>query len=851
MHPQPSFLTISDHNIVIAHVKLLGRFARNRPVREAKRPPVIDRRGLTTDPLLRQEVATVIGDYLRAFPPSGSSVDDVETASTTAILQTAERVAPPRAPRLPARGWRGDTQAEAEISMATAARRATWKRQRADTQDRQLMRAVRRDNTRVHRVCNDAFKRFLERHVQGMEEDERQRDQKGFFQRCKSLKIEDTRKVSSQYVRDEKGIMLRDPGLILGRWARFFETLLNSKSDKLRLDIIEELAQWPITHDLGVEPTESELIGALRSMSNAKAVGPDKLPVEFLKLGINLDPTVLREFHRVIKLVWHQREVPQRWRDAVVGVLHKKKDGQSVVTTVAFSSWHTRVRSFSRSSLRDSASTARRYLLPEEQCGFLPNRSTTDMMFAVRRLQELGRKARVPLFLCFIDLQKACDSVYRTLLWPVLARFGTPPQIIEVIRQFHDGMRACGRSDDGRCSERFEVAQGLREGCVLSPLLFNVFFAAILFDALEKFSKDAVILADLIHLQEQPSKVGPETALECVRRAIWGMLYADDACMVSRSPRGLGRMVAVFVEAFGTFGLTISQSKTETMCMPIPRALATKIVFNATGQQYRQTTSFTHLGGTVNETSNLSDEIDRGIRAGWMGFKRYKREPYDRPKASLFPLKARMVKAEVVEALLYGCATWTPLKGHYAKLRTTHHRMLLRILGSWCKLPNKRILSYKDALQRTECKGIETTVCTRKLLWAGVVLRMGDHGLPKRVMSGELENARKRGPVGKEKEWTGSVADDLRLFGITGDWSTAALDPGVWHSAVHEGGCRFMAAWVKEEENASDQRQKKREAEEADKVEVAPGVTVASLRRFRAALIGPTQGLTKRSRLCR
>ena len=59
-----------------------------------------------------------------------------------------------------------------------------------------------------------------------------------------------------------------------------------------------------------------------------------------------------------------------------------------------------------------------------------------------------------------------------------------------------------------------------------------------------------------------------------------------------------------------------------------------------------------------------------------------------------------------------------------------------------------------------------------------------------------------------------------------------------------------MAAWVKEEENASNQRQKKREAEEADKVEVAPGVTVASLRRFRSALIGPTQGLPKRRRLC-
>ena len=59
-----------------------------------------------------------------------------------------------------------------------------------------------------------------------------------------------------------------------------------------------------------------------------------------------------------------------------------------------------------------------------------------------------------------------------------------------------------------------------------------------------------------------------------------------------------------------------------------------------------------------------------------------------------------------------------------------------------------------------------------------------------------------------------------------------------------------MAAWVKEEENASNQRQKKREAEEADKVEVGPGVTVTSLRPFRAALIGPTQGLPKRRRLC-
>ena len=53
----------------------------------------------------------------------------------------------------------------------------------------------------------------------------------------------------------------------------------------------------------------------------------------------------------------------------------------------------------------------------------------------------------------------------------------------------------------------------------------------------------------------------------------------------------------------------------------------------------------------MTETPNLSDEIDRRIRAGWMSFKRYTQELYDRPKASLLPLKARMVRSEVVEAL--------------------------------------------------------------------------------------------------------------------------------------------------------------------------------------------------------
>ena len=140
-------------------------------------------------------------------------------------------------------------------------------------------------------------------------------------------------------------------------------------------------------------------------------------------------------------------------------------------------------------------------LLSEEQCGFRPDRSTTGMMFVVRRQQEVGREAGVSLHMCFIDLQKAYDTVDRILLWQALTRIGVPPQIIAVIRQFHDGMRACVRPDDGVCSDWFEVEQGLRQGHVLSPLLFNIFFAAVLNVVLQRFSEEPAILAELVHLK--------------------------------------------------------------------------------------------------------------------------------------------------------------------------------------------------------------------------------------------------------------------------------------------------------------------------------------------------------------
>ena len=138
-------------------------------------------------------------------------------------------------------------------------------------------------------------------------------------------------------------------------------------------------------------------------------------------------------------------------------------------------------------------------VLPEEQCGFRPQRLTADIMLVVRRLQELARKD-THLYLCFIDLTKAYDSVDRTLLWAIFARFGVPPSILAIIRQFHDGMQACVRLDDGKCSNKFAVGQALRRGCVLAPHLFNMFFTAVLPVADKRFFADVATMDNMVQL---------------------------------------------------------------------------------------------------------------------------------------------------------------------------------------------------------------------------------------------------------------------------------------------------------------------------------------------------------------
>ena len=288
----------------------------------------------------------------------------------------------------------------------------------------------------------------------------------------KSVQLEETKKVESQCVRDEEGRLLRYKGHIRERWVRFFRSLLNAKSDMLDPDTTKRLPQQSVTSAPGIEPTEEEIAAAIVAMANVKAVGPGGFPLELLKLGLQQDQAILLELHRLTTLIWREGKVPQQWKDVVIAIFHKK-DNQTECGNYRGISL---VPHGGKVLLKDVARRLGPYcetkgLLPDEQYGFRPDRSTIDIMFSLRRLQEIRRKAGASFFMCFIDLQKAYESVDCTLLWQVVTRIGVPPQMIAVIQQFHDGMRAWVRPGDVICSDWFEVEQGLQQGCVISPVL--------------------------------------------------------------------------------------------------------------------------------------------------------------------------------------------------------------------------------------------------------------------------------------------------------------------------------------------------------------------------------------------
>ena len=103
---------------------------------------------------------------------------------------------------------------------------------------------------------------------------------------------------------------------------------------------------------------------------------------------------------------------------------------------------------------------------PESQCGFRSKRSTTDMIFSVRQLQEKCNEQNMPLYIAFIDLIKALDLISREGIFAILLKIGCPSNLFNIVKSFRTNTRATIQYDS------FEIKSGVKQGCVFAPTLF-------------------------------------------------------------------------------------------------------------------------------------------------------------------------------------------------------------------------------------------------------------------------------------------------------------------------------------------------------------------------------------------
>ena len=179
------------------------------------------------------------------------------------------------------------------------------------------------------------------------------------------------------------------------------------------------------------------------------------------------------------------------------------------------------------------------------------------MIFVARQIQEKAREQQRDLCMAFIDLSKAFDTVDRHLLWRVLEKFGCPKKFINMIRAFHSDMLATVFIG-GEESEAFGVEVGVKQGCAMAPVLFNIFLAAahILFNQRITSEVGTVITYRLDGSLFNLQRLKATTKVSKAR--IQELQYADDCALLAHSPAALQHSVDTLRSVYGDLGLVIN-----------------------------------------------------------------------------------------------------------------------------------------------------------------------------------------------------------------------------------------------------------------------------------------------------
>ena len=224
--------------------------------------------------------------------------------------------------------------------------------------------------------------------------------------------------------------------------------------------------------ELDQEITLEEVRKAVSQLKRGKAVGVDGVMNEVFKYG---GDRVTVYLWKLFCRIFDNEVFPKQWAQGMIFPLFKGGGEEAKVDTSKYRGitllsiigkiytdiLNTRISDFIEKSK----------VLIEEQAGFRKARSTVDQLFI---LTEVIRNRKKPTFVAFLDVAKAYDRVWRDGLWFQLLESGIKGKMWRVLKNIYKTVESCILLGDKR-TDFFQVEVGLRQGCLLSPLLFDIF----------------------------------------------------------------------------------------------------------------------------------------------------------------------------------------------------------------------------------------------------------------------------------------------------------------------------------------------------------------------------------------
>ena len=295
--------------------------------------------------------------------------------------------------------------------------------------------------------------------------------------------------------------------------------------------------EWP---ELNSGISADEVYKVVRSLKTNKACAQDRLLNEYFIESIDiLCPYMVDIFNAILDSGYF----PELWTKGVIVPLHKKNDLSNVsnyrgITLVScFSKIFTGIINNRVTKWIESNE-----MLSDAQCGFRSGRSTVDAIFILKSIVDIVLNDKKKLFCCFVDLKKAFDSINLNNLCYKIYHKGLNGKLFRIIKNMYTTVKACVKGCNSY-SDYFECAVGLKQGEVISPVLFSLFI-----DDLELFLQD-----------------DPNCGIEINELLMIVLLFADDMVILGNSQSDLQCRLNLLKEYCDKWGLQVNSEKNKVM----------------------------------------------------------------------------------------------------------------------------------------------------------------------------------------------------------------------------------------------------------------------------------------------